>query len=86
MSSPEEEILRRQARRAGEAAGALYRGEVWPIGTLVRAKGPKSKVTYRVSGHMKHGQDWCVEITPLQPGPGRSVYNTNIQYLRQVSE
>jgi hypothetical protein len=90
----EEETLRRQARLQGLIAGAVYRGDVWPVGTLVRMKGPKSKITYRITAIRSEGNrttdplDFTVQLTPLQPttGPGRSIFWTSIQYLRQVSE
>jgi hypothetical protein len=85
MSTPEE-ALRRQARQAGLAAGAVHRGEAWPLGTLVRWKGPKSKHTYEVTDIRPFGPRWCVQITPLTPGPGRSQVSTEIRYLRKVEK
>lgn len=90
--SEETEQLRRKAREAGLIAGAVYRGDVWPTGTLVRMAGPKSKVTYRITGIRSEGNrttpplNFTVELTPLQPGPGRSVFWTDISYLRKVDE
>jgi hypothetical protein len=88
----ETEQLRYKARKAGLIAGAVYRGDVWPTGTLVRMAGPKSKVTYRITGIRSEGErttpplNFTVQLTPLQPGPGRSIFWTDISYLRKVSE
>jgi hypothetical protein len=92
MSETEEEFFHRQARLQGLIAGAVHRGDVWPTGTLVRWKGPKSKVTYRISGIRTQGNrtapplSFEVQLTPFTPGPGRSVLWTSCEYLREVSE
>lgn len=84
------EDARQVARERGLAAGAVRRGEAWDIGTLVRWKGKNSKVTYRITGirasagHLDADHGFDVECTPLQPGPGRSVFWTSIEYLRKV--
>jgi hypothetical protein len=88
----EEEKLRRQARYAGLIAGAVHRGDVWPVGTLVRMAGKKSKHTYRITairtvGHRTSAPlAFDVQLTPLTPGPGRYVFWTDCEYLREVFE
>jgi hypothetical protein len=70
-------------------AGAIRRGEAWPLGTLVRAAGPKSKVTYKITAVQFHSlaMEAVMECTPLSgTGPGRSIYWTSIEYLREVDE
>lgn len=86
MSTPEE--VRASARLNGLISGALHRGEVWPVGTLVRWKGRRSKNTYRVTGiHLVPGTErFLMQITPLNPGPGRGECNTAMEYLRVVDE
>jgi len=88
----EEQELRRHARLAGLIAGAVHRGDVWPVGTLVRMAGKKSKHTYRITAIRTAGNRtspplaFDVQLTPLSPGPGRSVFWTSCEYLREVSE
>jgi hypothetical protein len=78
--------LRAKVMIKGLQAGAIHRGEAWPIGTLVRWKGAHSKHTYRVTDIVPFGPRWSVQITPLTPGPGRSRVSTEIRYLRKVEK
>lgn len=86
----EEEALLKQARLNGIISGAIHRGEVWPVGTLVRWGGKNTKVTYKITGirpnggHIDSDHGFSVQLTPLEKGPGRSVFWTSIEYLRKV--
>ena len=88
--------VEREARERGYINGALHRGELWPIGTLVRWKGPNSRTTYRIVGHRSGGlppnMSFGVELASLNPtklGPAklqrRNPFWTSIEFLRKVS-
>lgn len=79
------------AQRRGFIAGAIHRGEAWPVGTKVRMAGKNSKVDYYVTGVRGNGAwadgryGWAVELTPIGgTRPGVSTFWTSIEYLRKV--